>query len=95
MTANNRTFFSPVELTSPCEYSVKEGETESIKVCLTVTKVAQSLIHRVFPIEVTPFGSAKSELCNILESCDVCKRVSAGMEHCTLSAGMDSCSVSV
>ncbi|CAI8047415.1 Deleted in malignant brain tumors 1 protein [Geodia barretti] len=52
---------STIELTSPCEYSVKEGETESIKVCLTVTKVARSLIHRVFPIEVTPFGSAKNE----------------------------------
>jgi hypothetical protein len=52
---------STIELTSPCEYSVKEGETGSIKVCLTVTKVEQSFIHRLFPIEVTPFGSAKNQ----------------------------------
>ena len=52
-----------VELTSLTEFSVTEGETRSIEICLTVTNVLQNVIQRVFPIEATLFGSAISKPC--------------------------------
>ena len=50
-----------VELTSQLETSVNEGESSSIEVCLTVTEVLESFIHRAYPVELTPFGSAKGK----------------------------------